>query len=315
MIIRQRRVRNLTAPLAAVERGTSVVVGLENIYRFTDTLASAGFTEELRVGESLLPGPAFGPVTRHNAEGKYIRHKNQPMETAYRVVEWTWEEWHGDDRVEQTAFVDVPYKRYPRTFIAPPSVEMRIARSLDDQRLLVSAPVGYTDENDELLRHIINLYLEMFGECSILTEHLDQIIHVPIRRLNWTVLPPGRRPWSEIREHVDPLVEQAPKGNQVVILHRLELINSYGADFVAVGRAGFRGYFIFGFTEKNLFVCESIYTQNATYIFDERWEELSKLTKAEILSEDLQTDRIIHRSKWDDRMRALFSKYLLRGKP
>jgi hypothetical protein len=47
---------------------------------------------------------------------------------------------------------------------------------------------------------------------------------------------------------------------------------------------------------------------NATYVFDERWEKLSKMTKAEILSQDLQTDHIIRRSKWDDGIRTLLAE-------
>lgn len=305
MIIRKRRVRNLARYLAPLESGTNLVVALEDIERFSDTLVKAGFTDELVTGESVLPLPEFGPISRHNAEGKYIKHRNRPMETAYRVVEWTWKEWHGPDRVERTEFRDCPYQRYPRTFIPPPSVEMTIATTPDGQDIVASSAVAYVDRNEELLRHTINLYLEMFGECSILTESLDQIIRVPVIRLNWTILPPGRRPWAELRTRLEPLIRQAPQGNQAFILHRLELVNSYGPEFAAVGRAGFRGYTIFGFPARNLFICESIYTGNATYVFDERWEELSKLTKAEILSESLQSDRIIHRSRWDDRIRAL----------
>jgi hypothetical protein len=307
MIIRKRRVRNPSRYLALVKKGTRVVIGVEDIERFRNTLITAGFTDDLKVGESVLPLPAFGPVSRHNAEGKYIVHRDQPMETAYRVVEWEWKEWHGPYRVERSDFRDVPYKRYPRTFVSPPSVEMRIATTPDEQRLVVSPPVEYVDANEQLLRHTINLYLEMFRECSVFTENLDEIIRAPVIRLNWRILPPGRWPWSELRREVEPLLERAPGGKQAIIRHRLEVVNGYGPDFVAVGQAGFRGYVVFGFTERNLFVFESIYTGNATYVFDERWEELSMLTKAEILSEDLQTDRVIHRSNWDNRIRALLS--------
>ena len=69
-----------------------------------------------------------------------------------------------------------------------------------------------------------------------------------------------------------------------------------------MGRGGFSGYVVFGFPEKNIYVLESAYTGNATYIFDERWEQLSKMTKAEILNEQLQTDRIIHRVGWNRRI-------------
>jgi hypothetical protein len=308
MIITKRRVRNLDRHLAHVDKGTNIVVGLERIERFVDTLVEAGFSSGFQAGASVLPTPMFGPISSYNAEGKYIVHKNQPMETAYRVAEWSWVEWHGDDRVEQTAFVDVPYKRYPRTFMPPPSVEMTIAETPDGPPVVVSSPIAYVEDDVELLRHTINLYLEMFRECSILTEGLEHFTKVPTRRLNWTILPVGEWPWSELRKQIEPVVRRAPGGNQAFIWHRLELIYGYGPKFRAIGHAGFRGYLILGFPERNLFVCESVYMGNATYIFDERWEELSKLTKAEILSEHLQTDRIIHRSKWDDRMRSLLSE-------
>jgi hypothetical protein len=307
MVITQRRIRNVRRHLAPVARGTSVVVALEHIDRFRDPLVKAGFTPQLASGETVLPAPAFGPRSRYNAEGDYKKHKDQPMETAYRVVEWTRTEWHGPDRVKKTDFRDVPYERYRRTFLPPPSLEMTIATTPDGDRVLVTPPCAYNHENDSVLQHTINLYLEMFGECSILTENLDQIMRVPVIRLNWTILPPGRWPWSRLRREVEPLVMRAPGGNQAFILHRLELVNSHGPDFLAVGQAGFRGYLVFGFTERNRFVCESIYVGNATYVFDERWEELSKLTKAEILSENLQTDRIIHRTNWDGRIGALLA--------
>lgn len=79
-----------------------------------------GFSSELKPGETVLPSPKMVPVSRRNAEGSYIIHKDQPMETAYRTVEWTWKQWAGrGETVEVSDFVDVPYKRYPRTFVPP----------------------------------------------------------------------------------------------------------------------------------------------------------------------------------------------------
>ena len=65
------------------------------------------------------------------------------------------------------------------------------------------------------------------------------------------------------------------------------------------------GQVIFGFPHKNLHILESMYFGNATYVFDERWEELSKMTKAEILDQRLQTDRVIHEEGWENRVRNL----------
>lgn len=115
-------------------------------------------------------------------------------------------------------------------------------------------------------------------------------------------------PWEQLSKQLEPLVNLAKEGNRPFILHRLEKVYSYNPDFTAVGTAGFKGYVIMGFPSKNTFACESIYYGNATYIFAEKWEDLSKRTKAEILNANLQKDRIIHRvNQWDKRIEKLLA--------
>ena len=155
--------------------------------------------------------------------------------------------------------------------------------------------------------HAVNLFLEIFGQCTVLSENLDEIIVAPVRRVNWDILPAGRRPWDKLKPFIEKILKQAPEGRQPVIDYRLQMINRYGPEFVAVGRAGFHGYLIFGFPTKNLYLLESAYTGNATYVFAENWEKLSQLTKAEILTGKLQKDRLIHREGWETRVKRLLS--------
>ena len=287
-------------------RGQRVVCGLPLSPHDSEKLTGMGFSPALQPGESLLPPAKYGPVSRFNANGAYIVHRDQPMETAYRTVEWHWTEWRGRyDTEEQSKFVDVPYKRYPRTLILPPSVELQIAVNKRGRSILVSPALIHLPENEEQILHNINLFLEIFGRCQIFTGNLDEIIESPLRQLNWRILPPGQRPWGELQRELKPLVQRAKRGNQVVIDHRLETINRHHPEFVAVGHAGFAGYIVFGFPQRTIFVLESIYTGNATYVFDDRWENLSRRTKAEILNENLQTDRIIHREGWERRIARL----------
>ena len=126
-----------------------------------------------------------------------------------------------------------------------------------------------------------------------------------MRRLNWEILPPGRYPWEQLKERVNPVIKQAKEGNQKVILNRFETINSFAPEFYAIGRGGFRGYLIFGFPKQNIYILESIFTYNATYVFEEKWEALSQMTKAQILNENLQKERIIHQKGWHARIRQL----------
>jgi len=85
-------------------------------------------------------------------------------------------------------------------------------------------------------------------------------------------------------------------------------VNKYGPEFLAVGRAGFWGYVIFGFPDKDIYILESIYFGNATYVFADNWETLSTKTKAEILDAKLQKDRIIHKESWDRNIHALLKQ-------
>jgi len=155
----------------------------------------------------------------------------------------------------------------------------------------------------DFLTHTANIFLEAFHECQFFSEALIPHLGSSVVRLNWDVLPPGEMPWDQMKRRLEPIIRKAPAGNQKIIYHRLEVVNGFKPDFVAVGRGGFHGYIIHGFSAKEVFVLESAYYGNATYIFGEKWEELSKMTKAEILRESLQKDRIIHRVGWDDKVK------------
>lgn len=64
------------------------------------------------------------------------------------------------------------------------------------------------------------------------------------------------------------------------------------------GVGGYSGYLVFEFGQGNLYVFESIMYGNATYIFENEWEEVSKLTKKEIIENQLAVARIIHNQAW-----------------
>ncbi len=306
MIITGKRKRKLDKTLQRLPEGTKIIPGLAISNEMKDILLKIGFTKDLNEGETVLPPSDFGPICRFNAEGKYIKHKDQPMETVYRQVEWTWEQWAGYWGTEtHSKIVDVPYKRYPRTLIPPPSVELSIVQNSEGQKYIVAPECELNFQKPDSLLHSINIFLEIFGRCEILSENLEGYIIKNLKRLNWKILPPGRWPWEKVEKEVSPLVKKTSEQNQIVIRYRLKTITAFSPEFVAIGQAGFSGYLIFGFPQKNLYVLESLYSGNATYVFEEDWEELSKLTKAEILQGNLQKDRIIHRENWESHINNL----------
>jgi len=149
--------------------------------------------------------------------------------------------------------------------------------------------------------------LEIFGECEVFVDSSASIISSPIRRLNWRLLPPGVRPWNNLQGEMQSIINLAPAGNRPVIENRFRTINGFRPSVVAIGQAGFAGYVVFGFEEKQIFLLESIRVNNATYVFGRQWEQLSRLSKTEILENTLQQDRIIHRSGWHQHIARLLN--------
>ena len=182
-------------------------------------------------------------------------------------------EWAGRGETrEVTDFVTIPRERYARIKFEPYSVELFLKYDEQGQLMVMTDFISYCHDNEKLLINTINIFLTNFEECEILTENFENVMPTRTIKLNWEVLPSGDYPWKRIR---------------------------------AYGKSGFHGYVIFGFMHRNIYVLESVYPNNATYVFGKNWEELSKLTKAEILKENLQDVRIIHNNNWQQEIRDL----------
>jgi hypothetical protein len=304
MELRKKRIRSLLANLPAELQGYKVVVAAP-VDVTAEQLRRLGINVPLEVGTSILPA-VVGPVTRFNAEGKNIVHRDRPKETRYRQVMWTWTELHGLDEVEQEGICDVPYKRYPRTFVPPPSVELLVAIH-EGNPLVVAPEVSVDFENEAPLLHVVNVFLEAFGSCRILQQTLEPVAVTVTRRLNWSLLPPGVTPWKTLEPELRKVIESQSKGKKPVAAFRLEYINRYRPEFVAVGNGGFSGYVVFGFPRLGFYILECAKYANATYVFEKDWEQLAQLTKAEILDNNLQAARFIHVEGWKDHVARLFN--------
>lgn len=307
MRIQKKRIRRLEINLIGVNENTSVRAAFPIDEMLPSALTRAGFTSTAVVGEQILPS-IVGPITRYNAEGRCIIHRDQPKETCYRQHQWTHSEWHGPHQVEVTKMVDIPYQRYPRTQLPPPSIELTITELSNGKKAVVAPAAIYDASNPDPLLLNINLLLELFLGCDVLNESLIPVGVVPTISLNWEILPSGKMPWSKLQPLLAPVLDGQKKGKIPVVEYRLETISKYGPEFTAVGHGGFSGYVIFGFPELRLFVLECARYANATYVLGGNWEELAQLTKAEILDQNLHEARLIHVECWADRIQKLLGR-------
>lgn len=309
MIIKKKRINKLTC-LGWLGEGQKIVIALRDTMRFKEKLIEIGFTEKLEEGERILP-KILNPTTARNAEKFYIPDKTKPKETYYQTLWWTRKEWAGRGETKEVSkFVDIPRKRYPRIEYEPYSVELILKYDESGELMVITDLMEYKSENYKLILNSINIFLTIFRECEILTDELNALTPVKTIRLNWEVLPQGKYPWGNIKKDLGKISEGNSKTNNKIMLDKCEYINNFNPDFRAYGKSGFRGYVIFGFNQKKLYVLESIYPNNATYVFADNWQELSQLTKAQILNGGLQNARLIHKENWKEDIK----KILLAGK-
>jgi hypothetical protein len=295
----RKRVRSLAAHLKpfAPNKGFYVVfTGLEG--RLADT-GKVGFSVPPVAGECLVPSGEFGIASRRNADGEQIVHKDQPLETHYRQREWTWKEFRGRyDYQEMSKIVEVPYKRYPRSWKKPYGVELQVRTAPSDALVIAAGPFRVCDVDQELLLNTVHMFIELFGECRLVSDDLAEAAQAPVRRLNWEVLPPGKYPWSRAEQAVDRVIRTASVGDQAVLRERVRTITAYEPDFIAIGRNGFARYVVYGWDAHRLYILESTEVNNATYALKENWEAVSAMTKAQVLDEGMHHARLVHRGTW-----------------
>lgn len=314
MRIRKRRIRSLDRHLRGIAEETEFVISVPVSAVDPKVLARIGFGGRPARGDQILPADVFGPISQFNANGKDIPLKTMAKETRWLPVQWTRQEWYGRDRREVSDTVYRRYERYQREHIAAPSVELRVDNAADGSMVIVSPPMVLAAPNNGRILHTINLYLEIFGFCDLLTDDLTPFLGTQVRCLNWRVLPPGRYPWDRAQPELEQRVLRHMKPDRKAVAEeRLKVMTGYTPEFVAIGEGGFKGYIVFGFPKRHMFVLECLDWGNATYVLDDNWELVSQLSKADVLAAEFHRARIVHDKNWRHRIESTLGDTLLKG--
>lgn len=258
-----------------------------------EQLREIGFATSPNEGESVLPAP-IGKISEFNSNGKLIVRKDLQKVRESRMSWRTWNDWHGNPHSgSQIRTIEI----YPRDRVLPPS-EYITALGSSNGLILCSRPLSLSTDSEESVIHLLNLFLELFGSLELVTPNLETTSAVQIKRLHWKILPPGLYPFARAKQELSEFIDVLPSEAKPVIEERIRAITNHSPDFIATGLGGFKDYVVFGFTKTETYVLESPALGNATYIFKNNWQELSHLTKRQILDGSLHEARVIHNHRW-----------------
>lgn len=299
MQIRGKSIRCLSKYFPQIGDGKPFRIGIP-VSGIEVRLEELGFPALLEAGVSILPA-VVGKVSEFNAQGRDIVRTDLPKVTTSRMIYTTTYDWHGNPH---SGFQYRDYKSYPREHTDGPEEEI-ILLQRDTDLIAVSAELTAKPGEDARAIHVINLFLECFGECELFDKDIASIIKV--RKVHWRILPPGEYPWEKAKGYIKEVTRLLKDSERHVVEYRIEQITRQVPDLIALGTGGFDGYFVFGFTMKGLFVLESTHLDNATYVLKSDWQSLSGLTKKEILAGQLHHERLIHSSSWTRNLRSVIS--------
>lgn len=302
MKIKGKSVRAISKIISAAKGAEKVKFVHKISNDILESLEAIGFDEKIEVGDCLIPMP-IGKITSRNANGREIIRKDLPKEPEPRSYHRTWKDWHGQEHSGiQTRYIDM----YPREYQLAEEEIISVININGDKYVSTDSMV-LNDKNESRIIHLSNLMLECFGGFEVVDSKKGIIIGTKIKQLHWDILPPGEYPWSRAKPLLGEITKKLKDSDKEVVESRMKKITQYNPDFLATGRAGFSGYFVYGFADKGIYILESLYLDNATYVFGNDWEKLSKLTKNQIINGELEHQRIIHDKKWNREVHSLLA--------
>ena len=155
-----KSIRNVDKYLAKLSEGEYFYIALRDIDSYYENILKYGLDiQTLEEGQSFLPRP-IKSSTNYNSNGKIVIDKSikeeRIFERSYHVVDW-----HGNDHYGICYQSRMCYKR---NFINPLEIELTYLNGL-----IISPILENCEENKDTIKHVINMFLEMFGKCEILT--------------------------------------------------------------------------------------------------------------------------------------------------
>jgi hypothetical protein len=289
-----KSVRSLTKFMKVAGSAIKVRLAINLINVPKEFLLQLGFDETPIAGDYLIPS-VLGKYTGFNVNGEIKVRKDLPLESESVMFYGSSRDWHGGIH---SGIRTRTMKKYPRENISAPSETFEII-TINGDLFLSSAEINLDDKDETRNIHVTNVMLECFSEFEIYDVQKEEIIGPKLKRLQWDILPAGECPWDKAKIIVLKRTEHLEEKDKKVIEHRMKIISRRKPDFLATGRAGFSGYFVYGFKDQDVYVLESMELDNATYVFNSEWEKISQLTKSQIINSDLPHDRIIHNKKWN----------------
>ena len=253
-------------------------------------------------GEPVLLPPSAGIHARRNVDGWNEKRQDLPKELR-DISSWA-PSWNSGGYHLVTREIEAyPIERHPAKLL---TISATVLDPLAEGALIkfrVDQPLSRTDPGFARdLRFNLRLLREAVGQAHIYDADLSDEEFASIQHVDWDLLSPGSfdRVLTQLiaRKSFDPERLRVAK-------ERLSMFDRFGHNGFIVGKGRFSRYFGARFGER-LVVLENLEYGNALYLFEEDWEQLTQLSRTELIKRrDASVHRVPHLPGWQSAVRKL----------
>ncbi|SHL10453.1 hypothetical protein [Chryseobacterium polytrichastri] len=247
---------------------------------------------------------AKGSVTKANLNGKYVRKVPEEFEVIMKRIDYV----RKKDRVRIK--YDRKYEVYKKVLLHQFKSKLFFNLNLHGEKLFISEKLNYDKKDTMRLTHIANVFCEIFNYFEIYDKDLNPAIHFNTK-FDELILPSGT---LDDQNNFDELIEISKRFNkneqkQQAVQKRLQILKSYKPDIRGKGPNGFLGYIVFCFSDLDIVILETMYSDNATYVFTKKNFENNIINnKQTVLNQKLHEKRFVHKENWEELIRKYMEK-------
>ena len=257
---------------------------------------------ELAVAAPTPPARNSGIWAKRNLDGWQEKRKDLPKEMR-DISSWA-PNWNGSGHHLVTHSVEAwQVDHHPARMLTLSAAILEPLKDGAIVRFRIDQPLDRTDADfSENLQFNLRLLREVVGRSQVYRADMSDEEFANLQSVDWELVPPGS---------VDRVLARLANNRAATTEHleiasdRLKVLERLNHDGFIVGHGKFARYFGARFGDK-LLVLENLEYGNAMYLFEENWEELTKLSRTELIKRrDPMVHRLPHLPGWQSAIRKL----------
>ena len=294
-----RLVQSQHIVVAAIINATETDIARRG-YRHLGIISQNG---EISFPDSITPDKLAGIYARRNRNGIVWIHKNLPK--IIKTFSFDSPNFGDPDKGYHTTYID--REVYQRTFEPPRDWEFTLSQidhTESHYRLKIQINTVLDRQHHDFRKDLffaINLIQEQCRDCHVFDANITDEELARTTTVGWDIFPPGTmdRTFSFITSR---LRNPSPQ-RQGEIQQRASVLSRLHPTEYIVGRGMNSHYFGAKFGD-NIVAFENIDYGNAIYILFDNWQEISQMSRIDILKRhEHDFIRIIHKKGWEKALR------------